>query len=875
LNNIPLLLTLLFVLYLAPAAAQTVPEVPTEQQVRNQLSDRNIDEAELRRRLLERGIDIDRSSPEELLRLQPQIEEVIAELEAEQRAAAIPTPEVEQPAPAPPPVPDNLITEEEAADAAADLPKSGIYGHQIFRNKSLEVFSATTNATPPESYPLKPGDEIAVSIFGASQTDFILRLDEQGFVVLPNQIRMPLGGIPLGEARTLLGNRLRQFYTFRDGQLSVRIQVARTITVNIFGEVETNGSYSMSSLNTGFNALVAAGGPTDAGSVRNIQLINGEETTLLDVYEFLQNPTQRTKLFVSNNATIFVPPAQKIVNVTGGVVRPLRYELKAGETLSDLITFAGGTKPRAETSDLRVTRYVNGVLELINVDLAKEPGFELQNGDLVNIPVVENPIEDFVTVEGAVLLPGRYAFEPGLSLVDLITKGRPRPGARQDVAFLFRTNDDGTSRLIKVALGADAGAADVELQRGDLLRVLSSERFVDRSTFSVEGAIRSEPKQYPFPTEGDITLEEALLLAGGLQANAAPEVMIIRTPVDNSEGRTYQRVKLANAASTVVQPFDRIIVYTNERFTDTREVSIAGAVRNPGSFTYDASLQLSDLLYLAGGTRLDADRDRVEVFRLEILEGAETKTLLTTLDLENDGGFQLRPFDEVIVRSAAEFEAIRNVYVEGEVRYPGQYALLDDNEKLTDLVRRAGGLTEEAFPAAATLSRTINGRENYVVLDLDRAVLNPIDVSNMVLLANDRLSIPKRRDLVTIHTPGTLVSRFGTDSTTVGGVLRVAYQGDKPADWYIKRYAGGFEDDVARKRWTTVEYANGQVKETANFLWIKNYPEVLPGSEIRVALKPPKKQKQRREERFNWIGLASVIVGGVSTIVSFVLIANR
>lgn len=873
------ILYLFLALISLPAFAQVPPTVPAEQQtqLRQFLADKDIDEQELRSRLLAKGIDVDNASQEELLLLRPRIEEVIAEMQAEKAAATEP----EGPAQTKETTTDRTseegdVEDEPTEEAEEDLAESEIYGHEVFRNKGLEVYKGADNATPPESYPLKPGDEIAISIFGASQTDFILRLDDSGFVKLPNGLRMPLGGVTLGQTRTLLGNRLRNYYTFREGQLSIRMQVTRSVSINIFGEVERNGSYNMSALNTGFNALVAAGGPTERGSVRKIQLIRGEETVMLDVYDFLQRPVQKADLFLTDNATVFIPVAERIVTIEGGVQRPMKYELLAGETLADLLAFAGDALPAAETGNIRVTRYRKGALDVLNVDFATNPGFELQNGDLVQVPEVTEPIENFVTIEGAVLLPGRYAFTEGGTVADLASLARLRPAARIDVAFLFRNNDNGTSRLRRVSLGEQqgeaAGAAQVELQRGDVLRVLSQTNFVDQTTFTVEGAVRDSTVTLPFPMDGALSLEEAILLAGGTETNAAMEVMLIRTPLTNSEERSYQRLDLRTDGDTPLLPQDRIIVYEQERFSDRPTVSIAGAVRSEGVYTYDQTLSIRDLLYLAGGLRIDAALDRVEVFRLQINAGAETKTLLTTVDLNAGGAFLLQPFDEVIVRSAAEFESIRNIVIEGEVRYPGQYALLKDNERLSDIVRRAGGLTQEAFAAGATLYRP-DSKAGYVVLDLDRVVLDGNDPANMVVRERDTLFVPKRQDLISIYTRGTVANRYEQrDSTNSSGVIQVAYQGDKPASWYIKRYAGGFEDDVARKRWTTVQYANGQLKETNSFLGIHNYPEVLPGATIRVPLKPEKIQKERREERFNWIGLAQIILGAATTITTFVLI---
>ncbi|MFT6721412.1 MAG: protein involved in polysaccharide export with SLBB domain, partial [Bdellovibrionota bacterium] len=523
-----LLILFLLLCLAAPTLAQVPGTPPTQQQelqLSQLLADRNIDEAELRQRLAERGIFVDNLSQEEALRLRPQIEAVIAEMEQEKEAkkeVAKSTGEIEEA------VKDGASLEEVISEvtteaATEDLPISEIYGHQVFRNKSLKVYRGTDGNTPPESYPLKAGDEIAVTIFGASQTDFILRVDESGFVQLPNTASISLAGIPLGEARTVLANRLKRSYTFSNGQLNVRIQAASTISVNIFGEVENNGSFAMSSLNTGFNALVASGGPTDRGTVRNIQLVQGDKKVNLDVYKYLQSPTSGSALFLNNNATIYVPLAETIVTLEGGVQRPLQYELKAGETITDLIAFAGGLKARAEVKNIRVTRYVDGQLELFNIDLDQQPDFALEDEDLVEVPVVENPVENFVTIEGAVLLPGRYAFSEGIDLAGLLALGRIRPGAREDVAFLFRSNDDGTKKLIRVdlaallpeAVGEAAGAENVKLQRGDVLRILAESSFTDQSTFQVSGAIRDTAVTLPFPQDGALSLEEAVLLAGG------------------------------------------------------------------------------------------------------------------------------------------------------------------------------------------------------------------------------------------------------------------------------------------------------------------------------------------------------------------------
>ncbi|WP_273447203.1 SLBB domain-containing protein [Neolewinella agarilytica] len=867
--------------------AQTIP---TEAQIRQELASRDIDQEELNRRLLAEGINLAAASPEELLQLRPRVEAIVVEMEAEKVAAekAAREAEAESAQEISEAVEDGASVEETITEvtteaANEDLTRSNIYGHQLFRNKSIDVFRSSDNVIPPDTYPLKPGDEIAISIFGASQSDFILTVNENGFIRLPNGLRMPVAGIPLGEARLLIANRLKQYYTFRDGQLNIRIQAARTITVNIFGEVENNGSFTLSSVNTAFNALVAAGGPNARGTVRNIQLINGKDRKEIDVYEFLKSPTQETEFFLSNNATIYVPAAKKVVRLEGGVERPLRYELKEGETLSDLLDFAGGTTTRAETNSIRITRYVNSQLELLTVDLSKQPNFALKNDDLVSVPVIENPIENFVSIEGAVFLPGKYPFTEGVTLGDLVKQARIRPGARRDVGFLMRRNPDGTQQLQRVDLGADAGAMDMLLSKGDELSILTQGRFIDQGSIRISGAIRDEERAIPFPLDGGLTLEEAILLAGGVKANARNEASIIRTPLNNQEEREYLRIPLADAANLQLAPGDQITIYNQERFAEPFTVKISGAVREAGQYRYDPSLGLADLFTLAGGLKIQAARNKIDVFRLQITQNEPTQTLTTTLEIDDNYNivsssspdFELRPYDILVVRQAPEFELIQTVFVDGEVRYPGEYALDGDNLKLTDLIKKAGGLTREAFPPGSTLYREQDGIGN-VVIHLDDAMKNPAVVTNVTLKEGDILTIPKARDLVAIRTANTSAREIYIDSILTDQNINVAFDGKESARWYIQNYAAGY-DDNAWKRTTTVQYPNGEIKSTKRFLFFKKYPEVLPGSIVTVGAKPPRKKRVEKEEKkpVDWGQVAKETIGVVTSALTLILLLDR
>lgn len=871
-----------------------VPDASAQARAREVLAAQGVDEAELRSRLATKGIDVDNMTVEQLIAARPTIEATVAEIKAEQASAEQGTERqlqqaqeraVKQGALKAERVRDAVeegasvkeaVAEAAIAEAAAgDTVTSAIYGHNVFKNKTLEVYRGTEQARAPNSYVLDTGDELAISIFGASQTDLLLTIGEDGFIRPPGTPRIYLKGRTLGDAKALVRQRLQNYYVFREGQFLLSINAARTLSVSIYGEVERNGTYTLSALNGVLNALVAAGGVTERGSVRNIELVREGKRTKIDVYDFLQRPGQAEQASLRDGDVINVPLASQLVIAQGAFRRPMTYELLPTERLSQLVEYAGGLRPRAATGATRVTRYENGVLSVLDVEGAGFASFDLADGDIVEVPLVEAPIEDYVSVEGSVLIPGRFGFRQNMTVGEALNRAQVRPTARQDVAFLRRPNDDGTSSLIRLDLGSAEGLATT-MSRGDAITVLAANRFIDDATVSVEGAIRDSAVVLPFPQEGGMTLEEAILLAGGLETNVVEQAVIIRTPLNNREERNYLRVDISSAADFQLAPLDQVVLYKQERFADAPQVSIAGAVRSPGAYRYDASLTINDLLYLAGGTSFAAALDRVEIYRLGYEQNG-SKVLQETLMLnaagEYSGDFVLQPFDEVYVRSSAEFEEITTVEIRGEVKYPGVYARRRGENRLSDFISRAGGLTSEGFVEGATLYREGNDI-GFVILGLDKIVANPTLPSNLILRANDVISVPKPQELVRIQTLGTLAERFGVDSLTADGSIEVAFQGRHDAAWYIRNYAGGFDEKLARKRETTVELASGQIKETRGALGIRHYPSVERGATIRVGLKPTKAPKQPRE-RSSWGEVAQATVAGLTTLVTLLVLTTQ
>jgi len=283
-------------------------------------------------------------------------------------------------------------------------------------------------------------------------------------------------------------------------------------------------------------------------------------------------------------------------------------------------------------------------------------------------------------------------------------------------------------------------------------------------------------------------------------------------------------------------------------------------------------LGINDLLERAGGLRYEASRERVEVYRVK-LEGNKSEVLVQTLSISDDQmiseDFELRPFDRVIVRSISEFAPIESVTLSGELKFPGTYARLDNKNRISDFIKRAGGLSADAFPDGATIIRD----NQSVVIELEKIIANPAAPGNMILRPGDEIRVPKPRESVLIYTANTNSSAFGIDSLKKGGIIEVAFQGPKKANWYINNYAGGYANK-AKKKDVTVTGAAGEIMETKSFLGIKSYPSVEAGSKIYTPVKPPKKEKPQRE-RTSWSEIAQVVVAAMTTVATLIIISDR
>jgi protein involved in polysaccharide export with SLBB domain len=596
-------------------------------------------------------------------------------------------------------LPDSIIVAERTETAPAEVDSAVVpegellpFGYGLFET-SPETYVQPAYGPMDPDYPLGPGDEIVLDVWGDTVFRLERILDREGGVNLPDVGRVVLAGMTLQEARTALRRRLSRVYSgigksendpSATTDLSVTLGNLRVVRVFVVGRARRPGGYDLSAASTVFHALFFAGGPTLEGSLRDIRVLRaGTEIAKFDVYEYLRTGRRSGDVRLENDDTVFIPPRGSRVVIQGAVRQPGIYEVTATETLRDLIETSGGFGERAFQGRIQVDRILSPdeerksgedrkVLDLAwNEESATE---SLRDGDTVTVFELTDRIRNFVIVQGEVRRPGKYQLPEGAKLSAVLNLA----GGLLETAFLeragiIRTFDDGRREQLSVDLRkvlAGEMSWDVNVLPRDEITIRSTADFEDPREVSVYGAVRA-PGQYELRT--NMTLRDLLLEAGGVLEHA---------------------------------------------YLDEVEVSRVRRDRK------DLGLGITT----------------TQVFRVPLGED-----YLST----SGNDFHLEPFDNVFVRERPNYELQRNVTVRGEVRFPGVYSLVNQRETVSEVIGRAGGLKETAYAKGFQLFRTRDdvGR---IALDLEAALKDPRSPDNIILFGGDSLYVPEEPKTVTV-----------------------------------------------------------------------------------------------------------------------------
>ena len=892
-----LFLTIMLFAFLPIAAMAQSPNMMS--MARAELQKRGLDETEVRARLFQEGIDVDNIPPTEYANYQSRITSILNQMQAEKASAANTASATDNASESANEgnVTPSQIAQTTVGEAAAEValeeslaenhvsPTAGddIYGHALFTGKGLDVFRTTDGAQAPDWYVMGEGDEVHISIFGSSQTEIHQRIGADGSIQPAGASKIFLKGMTLAQGRTAIQNKLSQHFSFRPDQIAVTITTARTVSVSIYGEVGVQGGFTVSALNTAFNALAAAGGPTSIGSVRNIQLSRSGKNYKLDLYKYMTNPNADLNYDIQNGDVIFVPIAQKVVSIEGAVRRPMRYELSDNETLKDLINYAGGLRADVLPNFVQVERYNDGTKKFYEYNLkdvtSGKTKVNLEPGDIIRIRSGNEPMDQYVSISGDVYYGGNYDLAKNQSLSTLLENAKPRYTARTEYVYVERRRPDETVEVLTVPFPGVNGNPDFTLKERDAVRVLNQAAFRDVESISVAGQVRA-PFTRTFGLNDRMTVAQAIEYADGLKPSVYPVAYIFRRDLTNSDKMEYIRINLDTDGETQLQPGDRLNIYDNARYTTIGEVRVSGAVKAPFGTAYDPSLTLHDMLSMAGGFNVGAAFDRVEVFRLNVSKKEESQVELITLEVDdeynlvNNTTFQLQPYDHIVVRMTPNFSRGRSVEVNGRVRYPGVYVINDNKTQLWQIIKMAGGLLDDADPYAR-LTRTAGRNLGSIGLDLRKVKHHKNDLkADPILMDGDVINIVRQENTVTIRETGTRMAQY-VPAEYSASQKTIVYQGRHTARWYVKHYAGGFAEYADRNS-VTVTYPNGQSDATKHFLGIRRSPKVQAGGVITMRMDNEKRERvEKPKEKIDWGAEARNSLSALTSVVSIILLVRN
>lgn len=646
-----------------------------------------------------------------------------------------------------------------------------VFGRDIF-NKDNLTFEPAMNIATPQNYVLGPGDNVKVDIYGASQASNVYTISPDGDITITGYGPVNVSGLTVSQAQARLRSTLGSRYS--SSSIKMGLGQTRTITINVMGEVQAPGTYTLSAFASVFHALYMAGGVSEIGTLRNIKVYrNGRLVSSVDVYDYILNGKLTGNIRLADNDVIVVGPYDCMVEVTGNVKRPMYYEMKKTESVSSALKYAGGFTSDAYTKSLRVTRKNGNKMTVFNVGEFDMTSFKVSDGDIVSAETIITRYENMVEIKGAVFRPGMYQLGGDITTVGALLKACE--GVTEEAftnrAVMHRMNTDRTLKVISVDVkGILAGTTpDISLQNEDVLFIPTKSEMQNDRTLTIHGEVMY-PGEYHYADNE--TLEDFILQAGGLK----------------------------ETASTV-------------------KVDVSRRIYAPKALNTDSII--------------------AKTYSFALKEG---------FVIDGEPGFILEPYDQVYVRRSPGYETQQNVMVEGEVNFPGTYALSKRQTRLSDVIKAAGNPNSMAYIKGARLERHITDEERmrmqevikmtkmqggqgdsidvnkidfgdryYVGIQLDKAIENPGSDYDMILRDGDRIIVPQYINTVKIS----------------GDVLypnTVLYKNGEKAKYYINQ-AGGFGSN-AKKSHTYIVHMNG----TVNQMGKGDRP--TPGCEIIVPTKP-------------------------------------
>ena len=670
-----------------------------------------------------------------------------------------------------------------------------VFGRNIFYNEML-TFEPSLNIPTPASYRLGAGDAVIIDVWGASQVTYEKTVSPDGTVTLEDIGPLSLAGMTVAEANEYVKKQLARFYS--GSNVTLTVGEVRSVQVQVMGEVMVPGTYTLSALSTAFNALYAAGGINNIGTLRDIKVYRGGRIlSTIDVYDYILNGNTKGNVRLEDNDVIVVGPYDCLVNIRGKVKRPMFYEMKESESVASILDYAGGFAGDAYTNNIRLVRKSGREYSVYTVGEFDMNGFLLKDGDSLYVDSVIPRFSNVAEVRGAVFHPGQYQMDGSIKTVRQLIKAAD--GLREDAfvkrAVMHRQKEDLTMEALSVDIeGIMAGTTpDIPLRNNDILFIPSAVEMKGEQTLTIEGEVNF-PGIYQYAE--NTTIEDLVLQAGGLtEAASMARVDVFRriknpdaVQDDEKLAETFSfslrdGLALGDGQDFHLQPYDEVFVRKSPAYSEQRNVKISGAVNFEGEYAMDnKDYRLSDLVEAAGG-----------LSSLAYAKGARLQRTLT---------------DEEKQQRETSMKNSQIQLYEESLR----------SERAYDMAK-----------ADSILNMRLDLGDTYpVAINLERAMQNPGGDDDVRLREGDELVVPQFSNTVKI-------------SGEVMYPISLNYEKGKSLKYYIKR-AGGFADR-AHKSHVYAIYMNGSVQQLGR----RASKDIQPGCEIVVPTKPQRDKMTPQE----------------------------
>ena len=601
------------------------------------------------------------------------------------------------------------------------------FGMQVFENGTRDNQVIPFDLPVGPDYVVGPGDSLAIDMWGGVSQRLLRTVDKEGRLSLPEVGPVLVAGKSLSDVQESVQKSLRT--QFRDVSADVSLSRLRTIRVYVVGDVEKPGAYDISSLSTPLNALFAADGPTSQGSLRILEHKRGDQLVQdVDVYDLLLHGVSTDIQRLENGDTVLVPPIGPEVTVEGMVRRPSIYELKGEKSLADVLTLAGGILPTATLRHIEVQRVVaHEKRTMLSLDIPPNAdptaitqqldSFQIQDGDKIRIFPIAPYNQDTVYLEGHVLRPGRYSYHEGMRVTDLISSYKdilPEPATQY--AEIIRLNPPDYRPTVESFNLADAlghpGSAPL-LDPLDTVQIFGRYDFENPPTVSVWGDVR-QPGTYR--TSGQIHLSDAIHMAGGLAPDAETEDAQVFRYLPDGQLKIFS-VKLNDALggnptdNIVLNSRDRVLVHRSPAAVEPATVYIEGEVARPGRYPLTTNMTVADLIRAAGNLQQGADLNDADLTRYQwkgqtrITGEHEQVALNAAMAGDTSSNITLHNGDVLTIRQLPGWNDLgAAIAIRGEVTHPGSYGI-KPGERLSSVLKRAGGFAPDAYPYGALLER--------------------------------------------------------------------------------------------------------------------------------------------------------------------------